>query len=316
VTHLLGTEEISRAEAISLLDSAAEFSQLATRKVPKLPTLRATTVVNLFFEDSTRTRLSFEAAAKKLSADVITFQGNGSSLSKGESLKDTAQTLEAMGADVVVVRHGSSGAAWRLAHSGWLRASVVNAGDGTHQHPTQALLDAYTIRHRRLGQAALGEGLEGLRVVIVGDIAHSRVARSNVFLLHTLGAEVTLVAPRTLAPTGMDNWPVHYDHDFDRVLGTQPDVVMMLRVQRERMRGTYFPSPREYVSHYGLSKERFQSLPAQALIMHPGPMNRGVEIASVAADSPQSTVLDQVTNGVWVRMAVLYQVSRGERSDG
>lgn len=312
--HLLDCDSLDYSTAVALLDSATEFSGVAEQKMPKLPTLRAVTVVNLFFEDSTRTRLSFEAAAKKLSADVITFQGQGSSLSKGESLKDTAQTLEAMGAQVVVVRHGSSGAAHRLAHSGWLSASVVNAGDGTHQHPTQALLDAYTIRHRRHGAQALGADLAGVSVAIVGDIAHSRVARSNVSLLTTLGATVTLVAPKTLAPRGIDHWPVDYDHDFDRVLDTGVDVVMMLRVQRERMRGSYFPSPREYTRHYALTEDRFRRLNPDTLVMHPGPMNRGVEIASIAADSPQSTILDQVTNGVWVRMAVLYAVSQGGRS--
>lgn len=309
--HLLGTDTLSRDDAVAYLDSAKEFARVADQKMPKLPALRAVTVVNLFFEDSTRTRLSFEAAAKKLSADVITFQGQGSSLSKGESLKDTAQTLEAMGAKVVVVRHGSSGAAHRLAHSGWLTSSVVNAGDGTHQHPTQALLDAYTLRERLLGDDAVGKGLDGVTVAIVGDVAHSRVARSNVHLLNLLGATVSVVAPRTLAPRGIETWPVTYDHDLDRVLRAGPDAVMMLRVQRERMRGSYFPSPREYTKHYALSADRFAALPEHTLVMHPGPMNRGVEIASVAADSPRSTILDQVTHGVWVRMAVLYQVSRG-----
>ena len=312
--HLLGTDTMTRDEAVGLLDSAREFAKVSGQKMPKLPTLRAITVVNLFFEDSTRTRLSFEAAAKKLSADVITFQGQGSSVSKGESLKDTAQTLEAMGAQVVVVRHSSSGAAHRLAHSGWLDASVVNAGDGTHQHPTQALLDAYTLRERRYQGEGAGRDLEGMRVAIVGDIAHSRVARSNVHLLTTLGAEVTLVAPRTLAPVGVESWPVRYDHDFDRVVDSHPDGVMMLRVQSERMRGSFFPSPREYTKHYALSAERFERLPERTLVMHPGPMNRGVEISSVAADSPSSTILDQVTHGVWVRMAALYAVSQGRAS--
>jgi len=312
--HLLGTDTMTRDEAVGLLDSAREFAKVSGQKMPKLPTLRAITVVNLFFEDSTRTRLSFEAAAKKLSADVITFQGQGSSVSKGESLKDTAQTLEAMGAQVVVVRHSSSGAAHRLAHSGWLDASVVNAGDGTHQHPTQALLDAYTLRERRYKGEGAGRDLEGMRVAIVGDIAHSRVARSNVHLLTTLGAEVTLVAPRTLAPVGVESWPVSYDHDFDRVVDSHPDGVMMLRVQSERMRGSFFPSPREYTKHYALSAERFERLPERTLVMHPGPMNRGVEISSVAADSPSSTILDQVTHGVWVRMAALYAVSQGRAS--
>lgn len=309
--HLLGTDTLDAPEAVALLDAAHEFAKVGEQKMPKLPTLRGVTVVNLFFEDSTRTRLSFEAAAKKLSADVITFQGQGSSLSKGESLKDTAQTLEAMGAQVVVVRHQSSGAAHRLAHSGWLTASVINAGDGTHQHPTQALLDAYTLRERKYGKHAPGATLDGLSVAIVGDIAHSRVARSNVHLLTTLGAQVTVVAPRTLAPVGIESWPVSYSHDLDDVISQGPDAVMMLRVQSERMRGSYFPSPREYTRHYALSEDRFRALPDSTLVMHPGPMNRGVEISSVAADSAQSTILDQVTNGVWVRMAALYTVSRG-----
>jgi aspartate carbamoyltransferase catalytic subunit len=295
-------------QAIDLLDTAAEFSALASRKVPKLPTLRGVTVANLFFEDSTRTRLSFESAAKKLSADVITFTGQGSSLSKGESLKDTAQTIEAMGTQIIVVRHGSSGAAWRLAHSGWLHSSVINAGDGTHEHPTQALLDAYTLRQRLHGDAAKGKDLSGISVVIVGDIAHSRVARSNVHLLSTLGAEVTLVAPKTLTPTDVEQWQVKFTTSFDEALNAGPQAVMMLRVQNERMKGSYFPSPREYISHYGLSAQRFDRLPQHSLVMHPGPINRGVEISSLAADSAQSTILDQVRNGVWVRMAVLYAV--------
>ena len=309
--HLLGCEGLAREEAIALLDSAREFARISDRKVPKLPTLRAVTVVNLFFEDSTRTRLSFEAAAKNLSADVMTFQGQGSSLSKGESLKDTAQTLEAMGADVMVVRHQSAGAAARLATAGWLRASIVNAGDGTHEHPTQALLDAYTLRERLYGDQAVGKDLHGTSVLIVGDIAHSRVARSNVHLLTTLGATVTLVAPNTLMPPSVDQWPVQHSTHLDEVLETGPDAVMMLRVQQERMQGSFFPSPREYTKHFALTADRFHALGTNTLVMHPGPMNRGVEISSVAADSPQSTILEQVTNGVWVRMAVLYAVSRG-----
>ena len=311
--HLLGCEGLEREDAIALLDSAREFARIGDRKVPKLPTLRAVTVVNLFFEDSTRTRLSFEAAAKNLSADVMTFQGQGSSLSKGESLKDTAQTLEEMGADVMVVRHGSSGAAARLANAGWLSASIVNAGDGTHEHPTQALLDAYTLRERLYGDSSGGKGLDGVSVVIVGDIAHSRVARSNVYLLSSLGARVTLVAPKTLMPVSVDQWPVPYATDLDDALATPPDAVMMLRVQQERMQGSFFPSPREYTKHYALTADRFRALKDATLVMHPGPMNRGVEIASVAADSPQSTILEQVTYGVWVRMAVLYAVSQGRK---
>jgi aspartate carbamoyltransferase catalytic subunit len=308
VKHLIDTTVLSSPDAINLLDTAAEFAKLQDRTVPKLPTLRGVTVANVFFEDSTRTRLSFESAAKKLSADVITFTGRGSSLSKGESLKDTAQTLEAMGADIMVLRHSSSGAAHTLAHSGWVKASIINAGDGTHQHPTQALLDAYTIRHRLHGDNATGKDLAGVRVAIVGDIAHSRVARSNVWLLTTLGARVTLVAPRTLLPRGVESWPVEVTTSFDDAIAHGPEAVMMLRIQNERMRGSHFPSPGEYVSHYGLTDTRFRRLPDTTLVMHPGPMNRGVEIASVAADSPQSTILEQVSNGVWVRMAVLYQV--------
>jgi aspartate carbamoyltransferase catalytic subunit len=306
--HLIDTTQLNSRDTIALLDTAEEFAKLQDRTVPKLPTLRGVTVANVFFEDSTRTRLSFESAAKKLSADVITFTGQGSSLSKGESLKDTAQTLEAMGADIMVIRHSSSGAAHTLAHSGWVGASVINAGDGTHQHPTQALLDAFTIRHRLHGDNAAGKDLSGVRVAIVGDIAHSRVARSNAWLLTTLGAIVTLVAPRTLLPRGFESWPVTVTTSFDDVIDDAPDAVMMLRIQNERMRGSHFPSPGEYVGHYGLTEARFRRLPESTLVMHPGPMNRGIEIASVAADSPQSTILEQVSNGVWVRMAVLYQV--------
>ena len=306
--HLIDTTHLSSQDATALLDTAEEFAKLQDRTVPKLPTLRGVTVANVFFEDSTRTRLSFESAAKKLSADVITFSGQGSSLSKGESLKDTAQTLEAMGADIMVLRHSSSGAAHTLAHSGWVSASVINAGDGTHQHPTQALLDAYTIRHRLHGDQATSKDLSGVRVAIVGDIAHSRVARSNAWLLTTLGASVTLVAPRTLLPMGVESWPVTVTTSFDDVIDDAPDAVMMLRIQNERMRGTHFPSPGEYVGHYGLTEARFSRLADTTLVMHPGPMNRGVEISSVAADSPQSTILEQVSNGVWVRMAVLYRI--------
>lgn len=312
--HLLDTFHLDTDVALEILDSAEEFAGIEGRHVPKLPTLRGVTVVNLFFEDSTRTRLSFEAAAKKLSADVITFQGQGSSVSKGESLKDTAQTLEAMGADIMVVRHRSSGAAWRLAHSGWVAASVVNAGDGTHEHPTQALLDAFTLRRRIHGEASRGSRLDGVRVAIVGDIAHSRVARSNVHLLTALGAEVTLVAPRTLTPAGAESWPVRWETRFDGVLREGVDAVMMLRVQKERMHGSHFPNAREYVRHYGLTDERFDALSPDTLVMHPGPMNRGSEISSRAADSAQSTVLDQVTNGVWVRMAVLYAIHQGRKT--
>ena len=304
--HLLSAADLSRDEALAVLDTAERIDeQLTGREVKKLPPLRGRTVVNLFFEDSTRTRISFELAAKRLSADVVTFSAKGSSVSKGESLKDTALTLEAMGADAVVVRHSMSGAPHRLA--GWLRGSVVNAGDGTHEHPTQALLDAYTMR-RRLGR------LDGLRVAVVGDVLHSRVARSNVLLLHTLGAEVTLVAPPTLLPVGVEAWPATVSYDLDASL-PKADVVMMLRVQRERMGQAYFPSEREYSRRYGLDRHRMGLLPEQAVVMHPGPMNRGMEIAAEVADDPRrSTIVEQVSNGVSVRMAVLYLLLGGAQA--
>ena len=307
--HLLSAADLDRQEALLVLDTAAELASLldrADRSVKKLPTLRGRTVVNLFFEDSTRTRISFEAAAKRLSADVINFSAKGSSVSKGESLKDTALTLEAMGADAVVVRHSASGAPHRLAASGWLRGSVVNAGDGTHEHPTQALLDAFTMR------AHLGS-LDGRRVTIVGDVLHSRVARSNVLLLATLGADVTLVAPPTLLPVGVAAWPCATSYDLDEVL-PKSDVVMALRVQRERMNlsgGGFFPSAREYSRRYGLDGRRLGVLSDDAIVMHPGPMNRGLEISAEVADSARSTIVEQVANGVSVRMAVLYLLLAG-----
>ncbi|MDX6203225.1 MAG: aspartate carbamoyltransferase catalytic subunit [Frankiales bacterium] len=294
--HLLSAADLSRDDALLVLDTAEELAEVATRPIKKLPTLRGRTVVNLFYEDSTRTRLSFEVAAKRLSADVINFSAKGSSVSKGESLKDTALTLQAMGADAVVVRHHASGAPHRLAT--WIDGSVVNAGDGTHEHPTQALLDAFTMR-RRMGR------LEGLRVTVVGDVLHSRVARSNVLLLATLGAETTLVAPPTLLPVGVETWPCSVSYDFDAVL-PKSDVVMMLRVQRERMNASFFPTEREYSRRYGLDGSRMASLHDDAIVMHPGPMNRGMEIAADVADSARSTIVEQVTNGVSVRMAVLY----------
>ena len=306
--HLLSAADLTLDDATLVLDTAEELarvSQAAT--VKKLPTLRGRTVVNLFFEDSTRTRTSFELAAKRLSADVINFSAKGSSVSKGETLKDTALTLEAMGSDAVVCRHSRSGAPANL--SRWVRGSVVNAGDGTHEHPTQALLDAFTMR-RRLGR------VEGLKVTIVGDVLHSRVARSNVLLLHTLGAEVTLVAPPTLLPVGVGTWPAAVSYDLDAVL-PKSDVVMMLRVQRERMspageRATaYFPSAREYARRYGLDVRRAQVLADDAIVMHPGPMVRGMEIAPEVADGVRSTIQEQVANGVSVRMAVLYLLLGG-----
>ncbi|HEX3829545.1 MAG TPA: aspartate carbamoyltransferase catalytic subunit [Sporichthyaceae bacterium] len=301
--HLLSAADLDRSAAVLVLDTAAELARLADRPIKKLPTLRGRTVVNLFYEDSTRTRTSFELAAKRLSADVINFATKGSSVSKGESLKDTALTLEAMGADAVVVRHFASGAPHRLATAGWIRGSVVNAGDGTHEHPTQALLDAYTMRDR------LG-GFDGRRVCIVGDVLHSRVARSNVLLLNTLGAEVVLVAPPTLLPVGVGTWPCAVSYDLDAEL-PKCDAVMMLRVQRERMNAAFFPSAREYSRRYGLDVSRMATLPEHAIVMHPGPMNRGMEITAAVADSPRSTIVEQVTNGVSVRMAVLYLLLSG-----
>jgi aspartate carbamoyltransferase catalytic subunit len=305
VKHLLSTGDLSQDEALSILDTAEELRTLVDRPIKKLPTLRGRTVVNLFFEDSTRTRVSFEAAEKRLSADVINFSAKGSSVAKGESLKDTALTLEAMGADAVVVRHPSPGAAHRLATAGWIHSSVLNAGDGAHEHPTQALLDAFTMRRH------LGNSLAGRRVAIVGDIMHSRVARSNVLLLATLGAQVTLVGPPTLLPLGAETWDCEVGYDLDAVL-PKIDVVMMLRVQRERMTAAYFPSAREYSRRYGLTSNRMAMLPDHALVMHPGPMNRGMEISADVADSARSVIVEQVSNGVAIRMAVLYRLLAGE----
>lgn len=322
--HLISIRDLDYREAIQILDTAEAMAATQSHRVRKLPTLHGRTVVNLFFEDSTRTRLSFEAAAKRLSADVINFSAKGSSVSKGESLKDTALTLQAMGADAVVVRHSSSGAAHRLAHAGWMDLPVLNAGDGTHQHPTQALLDAMTLRrhfHRdasvEVDPVAPGTDLAGAEVVIVGDVLHSRVARSDVDLFHLLGAHVTLVAPPTLLPVGVEGWACDVDYDLDRALSGDPDAVMMLRVQRERMSaagGGFFPSPGEYHAAYGLDLQRFQSLPDHTVIMHPGPMNRGLEICAEAADSPHSVVVEQVANGVSVRMAALYLLLAPEGS--
>lgn len=310
--HLLSINDLSAEEAIEILNTASELAKISDGPMKKLPTLRGRTVVNLFFEDSTRTRISFESAAKRLSADVINFSAKGSSVSKGESLKDTAQTLQAMGADAVVIRHGASGAAQRLADSGWISASVINAGDGTHEHPTQALLDAYTIRSKF---PEFNRSFKGLRVAIVGDILHSRVARSNVLLLTKLGATVTLVAPPTLIPVGVVDWNVKVSYDLDSVL-KDIDVLMMLRVQSERMANSFFPSEREYSRGYGLDITRLNALNPNAIVMHPGPMNRGLEISAESADSHKSVVLAQVSNGVLVRMAVLYQLLGGAALTG
>jgi aspartate carbamoyltransferase catalytic subunit len=311
VKHLLSTQNLSRDEALQILDLAEDMADASTREVKKLPALRGKTVVNLFFEDSTRTKTSFEAAAKRLSADVINFSAKGSSVSKGESLKDTAQTLAAIGADGVVIRHPSSGAPAVLAASGWIDAGVINAGDGTHEHPTQALLDAFTIRKRLHGAASRGKALDGVSVTIVGDILHSRVARSNAWLLDTLGAEVTLVAPATLIPIGVETWPVTVQYNLDDAIAATPDAIMMLRIQKERMNAAFFPNAREYSREWGFDDERLARLPESSLVMHPGPMNRGLEISSGAADSPRSTVIEQVANGVFVRMAALYLLLAG-----
>ncbi len=309
--HLLSAADLSRETAIALLDSAEVMAETADRPHKKLPALRGRTIVNLFFEDSTRTRISFEAAQKRLSADVINFAAKGSSVSKGESLKDTAQTLTAMGVDAVVIRHGSSGAPHLLANRGWIDVPVVNAGDGTHEHPTQALLDAFTLRRRVYGHDSRCRGLDGLRVAIVGDVSHSRVARSNAWLLTTLGATVTLVGPPTLLPHDRSAFPVNFATNLDDVLRESPDAVMMLRIQKERMHSAFFPNEREFGLTWGLTAERFAAMSPHTLVMHPGPMNRGLEICSVAADSPQSTILDQVANGVFVRMAVMFAVLTG-----
>ena len=305
--HLLSAADLTKESALNLLSTAKELAQITDGPNKKLPTLRGKTVVNLFFEDSTRTRISFETAAKRLSADVINFSAKGSSVSKGESLKDTAQTLQAMGADAVVIRHGSSGAAKRLADTQWIQAAVINAGDGTHEHPTQALLDAFTIKqHLRNNE----KDLSGVKVLIVGDILHSRVARSNVLLLTKLGAQVTLVAPPTLLPVGVSDWPVKISYDLDEEI-PKCDVVMMLRIQLERMNDSFFPSSQEYSKRFGLDSVRLAKLSKNAIVMHPGPMNRGLEISAESADDLKSVIIDQVKNGVAIRMAVLYELLGG-----
>jgi aspartate carbamoyltransferase catalytic subunit len=304
IKHLLSITQLSRDEVTRILDTAESFREVGTRVIKKVPALRGRTVVNLFYENSTRTRISFELAAKRLSADVINFSTGGSSVSKGESLKDTALTLEAMGADAIVIRHSSSGAPQTLTR--WVQASVLNAGDGTHEHPTQALLDLFTMREHF-------PNLEGLNVAIVGDVRHSRVARSLTFALARMGGQVTLVGPPTLIPPEAPGWGAVVSHDLDSVL-PKLDVCYMLRVQRERQRQQFFPSVREYSRRYGLSPARVDSLPEHALIMHPGPMNRGVEIASDVADMPRAVITDQVTNGIAVRMSLLYLILGGEAS--
>lgn len=306
-THLLSIQDLTESDAVAIMDTASELARITETTVKKLPTLRGRTIVNLFFEDSTRTRISFEAAAKRLSADVINFSAKGSSLSKGESLKDTALTLQAMGADAVVIRHSASGAAHRLAEQKWMTGAVINAGDGSHEHPTQALLDAYTIRQHLREDSG---NLAGLKVAIVGDVLHSRVARSNVLLLTKLGAKVTLIAPPTLLPVGVGDWGVDVRYEFDDDISGF-DVVMALRVQRERMEDSFFPTEREYARRYGLNGARLRQLGPRTLIMHPGPMNRGLEISADSADSANSVIVDQVKNGVIIRMATLYRLLGG-----
>ena len=306
--HLLSINDLTYEEAIQILDTAQELNRVSDGPMKKLPTLRGRTIVNLFYEDSTRTRISFEAAAKRLSADVINFSAKGSSVSKGESLKDTALTLQAMGADAVIIRHSASGAARRLADSEWTSGSVINAGDGTHEHPSQALLDAFTIRKHLAHEE---RDLRGIKIAIVGDVLHSRVARSNVLLLEKLGAKVFLVAPPTLLPVGVEHWPTKVSYNLDEVL-PEVDAIMMLRVQLERMSDSFFPSAREYSRYFGLNQERLAALKSNAIVMHPGPMNRGLEITAESADSARSVIVEQVSNGINVRMAILYLLLAGE----
>jgi aspartate carbamoyltransferase catalytic subunit len=307
---LLSINDLTKDDALEILDTAVQLAALSDSTNRKFPTLRGRTVVNLFFEDSTRTRISFEAAAKRLSADVINFSAKGSSVSKGESLKDTALTLQAMGADAVIIRHGSSGAPAQLARKRWIDGAVINAGDGTHEHPTQALLDAFTIRrHLKQDQGDLA----GLKIAVVGDVLHSRVARSNVLLLQKLGAKVVLVAPPTLLPVGVEHWGAQISFSIDQVIA-ECDAVMMLRVQKERMEDLFFPSEREYARNFGLNAARIAAMKESAIVMHPGPMNRGLEITAEGADSKRSVIVEQVANGVSVRMAVLYLLIGGATS--
>jgi len=311
--HLLSAGDLSLDETLELLNLSLEMQDVNSRDVKKLPALNGRTVANLFFEDSTRTRFSFEIAAKRLSADVVNFTAKGSSVSKGESLKDTVLTLEAMGIEALIVRHHHSGAANTIANASWSKAAVINAGDGTHQHPTQALTDALTIRQHLKGTKDSGD-LSGVRVLIVGDILHSRVARSNIDLLRTLGAHVSLAGPATLLPQAGQVLADEVHHNLDDALSSKVDVVMMLRMQMERMNSVFVPNANEYSALWGLSSERLTNLDKKTLIMHPGPMNRGLEISSEAADSKQSVIVDQVRNGVAVRMAVLYKLLAQESS--
>ena len=302
ITHLLSIDDLTPEQITEVLDTAAGFKDVALRPIKKVPTLRGRTICNLFYEDSTRTRISFEIAEKRLSADVINFSAKGSSVSKGESLKDTALTLQAMGVDAIVIRHSASGAPQQL--TGWVDAKVLNAGDGWHQHPTQALLDLYTIRER-LGR------LEGLRAAVVGDVVHSRVARSVVRGLVAMGVEVTVVGPPTLVPTSVETWGATVTHDLDETL-PKIDVLYLLRVQSERMHRQFFPSEREYARLWGVGRDRLDKLPDDAIVLHPGPMNRGVEITADVADAPNAVIAEQVTNGIAVRMSCLYLMLGGE----
>jgi len=299
VKHLLSMADLDRSGLETMLDLSEDFRQVTEREIPKVPALRGKVVVSLFYEDSTRTRISFETAAKRLSCDVMSFSVSSSSVRKGESLRDTVQTIAAMGVDAVVVRHPGAGAPRRIVD--WIDASIVNAGDGCHEHPTQALLDLLTLRRSR------GPNLDGLRVTIVGDILHSRVARSLVTALDLMGASATLVGPPTLMPSSVEGWPVTVNHDLDDVIA-ESDVLYMLRIQHERQQAAFFPSLREYTTRWGLTVERAGKLKPDTLVMHPGPMNRGVEIAAEVAEGPASLITEQVTNGVAVRMAVLYSL--------
>ena len=309
--HLISIRDLTRDSAVALLDSAQQLSQVNQRTIKSLPALRGKTVVNLFYENSTRTRISFEIAAKRLSADVINFDAQSSSTSKGESLKDTAQTLEALGAAAIIVRHPMSGAAHSLANRGWVSASIINAGDGRHEHPTQALLDAMTIRQQKNS----GDDLAGIKVLVVGDIEHSRVARSNMLLLSLLGATVSVAGPGTLVPEGIEAMGAKVYKSFDEALDEKPDVVMMLRVQLERMQKDDTFSTRDNIANWSLDQTRLGLLGKETVIMHPGPMNRGLEISNQAANDPRSAVLRQVENGLAVRMAVLHRVLSGEDSN-
>jgi aspartate carbamoyltransferase catalytic subunit len=306
IPDLLSMEDLDAGQITTILDTAASLKDIALRPIKKVPTLRGRVVCNLFFEDSTRTRISFEIAAKRLSADVINFSAKGSSVSKGESFKDTALTLQAMGVDAIVVRSAASGAPQQLTQ--WVDAKVLNAGDGWHQHPTQALLDLFTIRERR-------GHVDGLRVAVCGDVFHSRVARSLVQGLVTMGAQVTLVAPPTLLPPRAASWGAAVSHDIDAVV-PDTDVMYLLRVQRERMAEQFFPSSREYARLWGMDPRRLARLPDKAIVMHPGPMNRGVEITADVADADSAVITDQVTNGIAVRMACLYLMLGGDGAEG